>query len=50
MYAVTKARHQIAAVNRSGKALYPKMFGPPAGGAAYYGQAYQWAEVVNAFR
>jgi hypothetical protein len=36
MYAVAKARHQIAAVNAQGRAVYPKMFGPPAGGAAYY--------------
>lgn len=49
MYAVTKARNAIAAVDRYGKAVSPRIFSPPYGGASYLGQAYS-SELVLHFK
>jgi HK97 family phage portal protein len=47
MYAIAKARASIGALNARGRTVYPKLFSPPYGGATYFGQVYNWEQVLH---
>lgn len=44
---VQKARSMIATMSRRGQVVAPTIFSPPYGGATYYGQAYNWEQVLH---